>query len=72
MFTHPFTFSESTNVRITISGNPETQTVFVVATENGTVKYAETHEPNETLKDVLDTVRTFIVNSPRNTNHKGN
>ena len=47
-------------MRITISGNPETQTIIVIATEAGTVKYAEEHDANETLKDVIDTVRKFV------------
>lgn len=47
-------------MRITISGNPETQTIIVIATEAGTVKYAEEHAASETLRDVIDTVRKFV------------
>ena len=38
-------------MRISISGNPDTQTIIVVVTENGIVKYAEEHQPSETLRD---------------------
>jgi hypothetical protein len=47
-------------MKLTVSGNPETQTLIVIATEAGTVKYAEEHAASETLRDVIDTVRKFV------------
>lgn len=47
-------------MRITVSGNPETQTIIVIASEGGEVKYAEEHSPDATLKSVIDDVRKFV------------
>jgi hypothetical protein len=51
-------------MRIVISGNPETQTIIVTASENGTVVYADEHSPEETLRSVLDKVRYFVGVKP--------
>lgn len=47
-------------MRITISGNPETQSIIVLVTELGAVKYAEEFSPEATLKSVIDEVRKFV------------
>jgi hypothetical protein len=48
-------------MRINVSGNPETQTIIVTASENGTVVYADEHSPEEKLGEVIEKVRKFVA-----------